>query len=463
MSEYRYVGKWWVPSNADHKVGGVLEIDESGKSRLELTDELIGAADVPVLHGAADGRHITLLDAIRTNGTKRVIGQHSTTVEVIQAETVLVGIALNDGEDVVFDGIEVNISHLTMWANRTGMSTKLVPKEGGKGFTRTIAGFDVLDSLISRVESASAEISLDWILTMTGPRNEAWNRSYHVDERVRLKIVSDHPRSLGGFDDLVQAVQDLVTLGVQSGCAVTDRVLIIRRDGTRDYPVKIFFQAGRLITKDVIRTRDVLFGLDDIEDFGAAIESWLSLREQIGLPLHVLFGLDYEPGGYYENQIFNAASAAEGFHTALCPKTKAISDEDHVAIKAKVDEVFEGVQKAWLKQLIGNNRPGLKTRYMELAELADPEAVGELLGNVDTWAKWLKDARNAIGHLNTDELEKKIPEDARFRLTDITKALLHLILIDRLGIDVAVQRRAVEVPFSYSSREFRAAVEEANL
>lgn len=455
MTEHRYVGKWWVPSEPDRKVGGVLEIDQFGKSELDLTDELIGAQGTRILHGKADGRAVTLLETYITNGTKKTIAQHVTDVEVIRAGIVLVGIHIEDDQQKMFSGIEASISHLSTWAQRTGISQFFKSAAGGKKISSHSAEFEPLDSVIARIGSDGSEISLNWILTMVGPKNETWSRSLHVEESVRLKVTSDQPRSLSGFDELIQAVQDLVTLGVQSACAITDRVLSISVQEGRDYPVKLFFESGRSSTVDNIKPRSTLFHLSDIEDFGSTMEAWLGLRERIGLPLHVLFGLDYELDGYYENRIFNAASAAEGFHTALCPKTKAISDEDHAAIKAKIEEIFEGNQKAWIKPRVGDNRPGLKDRYMELAALADSDSVLSLVGNIDVWAKWLKNARNAIGHLNTDELEKKVPEEARYRLTSITKAMLHLILIDQLGMGAEIQRRAVREIFDHEARMFR--------
>lgn len=85
-------------------------------------------------------------------------------------------------------------------------------------------------------------------------------------------------------------------------------------------------------------------------------------------------------------------------------------------------------------------------------------AVDDLLGDRDTWAKWLSRARNSIGHLNTGELEKNVPEDARYRLTYVTKALLHLVLMQQLGIGSSYQRKAVNDNWGYSAREFKASV-----
>ncbi len=204
----------------------------------------------------------------------------------------------------------------------------------------------------------------------------------------------------------------------------------------------------------------VPFDLRDV-DFETVINKWVAIRAQIGLPLDVLLGLDYIKTGFYENRLFNAASAGEGFHTGLYPDSKQLTTEQHAAIKAKVAETFEGDDLTWVKQQVSWNRLGLKDRYMELAGHADREAVTALLTDVETWARWLKNARNSIGHVDTDALAKAVPDSARFLLTDITRAFLHLVLLQELGLDPELQRKAVDNVYSFRAGQFREAVDEA--
>jgi hypothetical protein len=75
----------------------------------------------------------------------------------------------------------------------------------------------------------------------------------------------------------------------------------------------------------------------------------------------------------------------------------------------------------------------------------------------------LRDARNAVGHVNTGQLQEKIPEKALYRLQYITRALLHLVLINQLGISAEIQRRLVHEQhiWGFSAAQFREAVTEA--
>ncbi|MGZ6801176.1 MAG: hypothetical protein ACXVGR_15355, partial [Mycobacteriaceae bacterium] len=68
--------------------------------------------------------------------------------------------------------------------------------------------------------------------------------------------------------------------------------------------------------------------------------------------------------------------------------------------------------------------------------------------------KWLKLARNAIGHLDIGEFEAKVPEEARYKLAYVTRALLHLIIHAELGVSSDVQRAVVREKWRYSAERF---------
>jgi ApeA N-terminal domain 1 len=209
----------------------------------------------------------------------------------------------------------------------------------------------------------------------------------------------------------------------------------------------------------------------------------------------VLLGLDYQPIGYYELRLFNAAAAGEGLHAGLYPNSTAVDPAARNALKKTVSRLVKGLgkqaskqvdnalqsvgkplrekvlgmlkgiadvnQREWLMNQLGENRPGLNERYKTLAETADSEAADALLTRVDIWAAWLRDARNAVGHVNTGQLQAKIPEKALYRMVYITRALLHLVLIDQLGISGEIQRGVVQKLWGYSATRFRDAIRDA--
>ena len=474
MEPRRYVGKWWLPgSRLDQAVGGVLEVDaSSSRLRLELTDQLLAggrqAEPTPMIFGAANGREITLLECMPATGGQTTMAQVRTTTQVVRPRVALVGIRLDDPREEVFDGLETSMTGLTAFTARSGLHHEAwigTPDTDDRS-RLTVRWTDPLET---ELDEAPEKLELFWMISSNGPTVTESQRRYRATERVVLRVHSKAPRAWDGFLERSRAVRDLVTVATQQPSRVFEHTLLINRQGTIPlaYRVALYFQGidSSAEEDDDGDAPEALFMIHEA-NFATVIRDWFALRGNIGLPLDVLLGLDYEGGGYYENRLFNAAAAAEGFHTALFPDSTGLPQTAHESLVRWVESALYYALKGhrdWAISKIKDNRPGLKDRLVELVTKADAEAVQTLLTNVDTWAKWLKNARNAIGHLNTGELERKVPlEEARFRLEYITRAVLHLIILAELGLSGEDQRQVVFEKWRYAADRFGEAVAAAN-
>lgn len=455
----RFVGSWWRAGDREHQVGGILEIDDVGRCRLELVGSLLDNHETQVLiHGKASGRSITVLNASPSNGGQTVIGQEHTETQVLRADAVLVGIHMDSEDDAVFDSMWVSIANLTTWAGRSAFEKIDTYEKNPLKFKRAEFKFEPIEDIAMEISERSEVVHFRWCMRGNSIQNHGSYREYRAIEAVKVEVRADEPRNWMGYWRTVSDLQDLLTIATQGPCLASSLELKIEQDKGPAHTIDLHFHSGR--TRPSADKADIdkfLFVLSDLE-IDRVINRWIKLKDTIGLPLNVLLGLDYDPSGYYENQIFNAASAAEGFHQALRPNSVSLDVGVHESIVKAVKNQFSGDALAWISPRIGENRPGLKQRYIELAEMPDSEAVTKLVDNVEVWAKWLKNARNAIGHLNTGELDKKVPEAARFRLTYITKALLHLVIMNEIGVGEEKQREAVQNVWWFSSKRFGEAV-----
>ena len=502
----RCFGQWWLPDDPKRKVGGVLGIDNVTGLRLELTDHLLTFGSfgepVPVVFGAADGRQITLLEVGPTNGGHIVMAQLRTVFEVGRPRVAMVGIQLPDAAAPVFHCLEVEMTGLTAFAGQSGLKSEYVARPDSS--ERTQFTMDWTDPLQTQLtEPLEATLGLHWnIKGDFVPQLDADRRRYQASETVVVRVQTEAPQPWRAFLDPARAMQDLVTVATQIPARIMSRTLsIIDHDHPIPYPVDLYFRGTTDVDDEpqALDEENIIFTLDTIEfDFSTLIDRWFHLRQKIGLSIDVLLGLDYQPIGYYEVRLFNAAAAGEGFHAALFPDSTAVDPDEHDVLKKTVSRLLKGIgrggarktveaalaplqnallnkvigllegvasakQRQWVMNQIGENRPGLNERYKALAGTADPEAINELLTNVDIWAGWLRDARNAVGHVNTGQLQEKIPEKALYRLQYITRALLHLVLINQLGISAEIQRRLVHEQhiWGFSAAQFREAVTEA--
>ncbi|WP_157124997.1 ApeA N-terminal domain 1-containing protein [Nocardia pseudovaccinii] len=455
------MGKWWLADKADNRVGGVLEISSDGTAHLEVVDELVGEQTVELIHGHAAGKMITLVNSFRTGGNV-TFGQAFTATEKLRSSLVFIGVHLTSEMDKIFNYIEVEISCLTSFASRSGLEyATTIDRENGH-FKNAQVTVEIPETLVARATARQQQVEIYWTTKSSSFGNFTYGRDISFTETAKLRVRADSPSSWNEFDKVIGSVQNLVTLASQQGCAVRSRKLAITQEG-RAASVELYFSKADTWTDAKTERHRFLFHLPDLgADYDSALNRWFSLGEEIGIALDALFSLDYTPTVYYQNELFNLASAAEGFHAKLFPESTAHDPEMRSEIvRAAMQAFSEHPEKSWVKGRLSDNRPGLKKRLLELAALPDREAVENLLGSIDTWAKWLRDARNAIGHMDTGELEKKIPEDARYRLSYVTKALLHLVLLQKLGISSELQSRAVADIYGYSAREFRKVVAEA--
>lgn len=345
---------------------------------------------------------------------------------------------------------------LTTWSCGSGFQWEYTEEPGG-GTTRRF--------VLAPVRSIGAEfdeafdIEFDWGSSRRGPNSDAESRKLVVEETVRLRVSAGLPQPWNGFEHAAAAIRDLVTLATQSPCITTNRVLLIHQPRP-NCPLRVeSFMRSRPVETSKVSSHDLLFGLHDI-DLDGAIKAWRELRELVGLSIHVLFGIDYHPSVYYENQLLNAASAAEGLHAKLFPNSTAIDPAEHEAVRESLKTLdLSAERRQWLFDQTGHNRPGLQQRLLELCDVPDQQAVDSLLQDRELWARWLSRARNAIAHANDGQLQKSVPKEVRYRLTYVTKALLHLVLLGRIGVSAELQRSAVENQWIYVANAFEVEVE----
>ncbi|WP_208722247.1 hypothetical protein [Rhodococcus qingshengii] len=247
MGEQRFVGKWWLPSDVNKVIGGVLTIDVEGNSELELNDALIDDADfVPMVHGIAQGRDMTLLD-VMSIGTRTVSAQNTSVVEVSKPDVVLVGIHVETPDQEMFDlfdQIDVQISNLTTWVRDSWIKNtpEYLKTQETMTFVRDKITIELHDNVTVRVDAHEENVSLCHTVQHRGPQEKAWARSIHVTEEVTLRIAADKPRSWDGFSPTLKAFRDLVTLATQSRAVLGRRRLLINIDRPTPYVIDCYVQ-----------------------------------------------------------------------------------------------------------------------------------------------------------------------------------------------------------------------------
>ena len=459
------VGQWWLPGDPENSVGGTLYIDSSGESSLELAGVLYRPGErtisegvvriteqsdpQKVVFGAADGKFVTLIDVIATGSSENWGPQAFTSHQILKPAAVVVGIHLNSPEEALFNGIDVEIDNLTAWSGITGIRTRYEVDRF------RVSGYDIGIPEEISANVADLTLKLKWKCSSTRHvRSKIGGNEIWAQESVFLRIEGSGEVPWNYFHPTLKSFQDLLTLATRYPCSIRQKRLI-RKDSSGNIKNFDLFHRGSVEAQvdGKVRGDKFLFWMQD-RDFQSLLDSWVPLHRNVGLAIHILFGLDYDRRQYFENQLFNVVSTAEALHRTLFPNAVGIPVEEHRGIVRAIEGVIaDKGHREWVKGRLRND-PGFKDRLLELAKIPDQEAVLYLLTDVDRWAKWVRDARNSLAHLDEAKL-LKIPEGARYRLVHVTSALMHLVLLEKLGISAEHQRRAVHDVYGYSARRFK--------
>ncbi|HKU11221.1 MAG TPA: HEPN domain-containing protein [Sinomonas sp.] len=464
-----FVGKWWLPEDPDKTVGGVLTVDRSGECHLQLVGSLLPnpyiqteSAPAPtgptaLVLGSAGDEDFSLLYAWVHHMQWLV----EDAPQELVVNTVLRGVHVETADQECFTGAKIEIDNLTAWSGITGFTSGKEYDEPAAGaplsFARAYWELRTPSEPSPVGQLGDFDVELVWrseFSTFIKDRNI--RREVSATEDVHAKISSPRPVAWGAFKSRIKVLQDLLTFATRHPCAVRT-VNLIHDDEevgqvellnapqvkpAEDQPTQIF--------RYVFRLKDM--PLDEL------LRKWHAMYTEIGMGIHVLFGLDYNKNGFIENQILNATSAAESIHRALRPDARSIPPDGHASLVATVREKITHEHKNWLLGRL-KNTPGFAERARELVKIPSSAAVAALLEDADLWVTWARDGRNATAHHEGGDFER-IPEGARWGLPAATLGLLHLVLLAELGFSEEVQLAAAQGVYGQQAERFRRAVKE---
>lgn len=460
-----FVGSWWHPDNPNRTIGGVLKIDDTGRSELRLTDRLFMDRKVdpdvdsddypvsvgpemrpPILHGKARGRFITLLDSssVRYGSVSGI--DCTSDDQTVSPTVVIVGVHLESLESQMFDGLRVEIENLTAWANMSGLESVDLDDD----FSFRSRSVDSISTTLGEYELQLNQIR------MNGARPEVRvdGMVANIEEKVLLDVRRNDLKAWDDFNDTVRKVQDLLTFATRHPCAVLSRTLLsgsgVEENSYRMY-VREFVPPSGSIESHSYR---FLFQMTD-SSFEEIVSGWDSLRSRAGIGVNVLFGLDYQVDQYNENRVFSAASAVESIHRGLYPKSISLPKSEYQSLLLSLKGAIDEKQYGWVRERLGNDI-AYKDRVLKIASIPDRDAVVKLIGDVDQWAIWLRDSRNSVAHLDMKRLDR-IPDGALYHLSYVTAALLHIVFMQELGFNAKLQHNAVDYIYWYRSGVFRTA------
>ncbi|SDD83604.1 hypothetical protein SAMN04487996_102306 [Dyadobacter soli] len=323
-------GYWFLPSNENHKVAGILDIDHD-VFRLELFGSLRGSSQevffdsiewdkstvIPLILGhGSDGKDYSLMGCISGASSLNFNADLPLTSYLI--DHVLQGCQLDERDEKIFKKLRIEYSHLQDWLGFTGFSPDNFDKSG-------------FSFIYQYPDSISVNIDNTFLLKF------GYQYSYNGSSRYDRKIVQTCFLDIETQTDLsyldlckpMRLFQDFLSLATLSTVSVKSTTLFWESDtgGSHDeFPIKLeLFLSPESVemTKEKPFSK-FLFQHDDIKEVLQEILSrWFLLNAEM-LPIRRYLIESVKRKKVFEiNNFLNIVQALEGFHSRFRNEERA--------------------------------------------------------------------------------------------------------------------------------------------
>lgn len=469
----QWQGHWWLPSNPDERVPGVLTHTPDDGLSLSLIggfdDRVYSQPEVsngvakfdlnlahqierwPMMHGRAEGKDITLLDCLIGNTTRRGlnIGPGGTPEkQQVSPATGMIGVHLEDPDQAVFTQVQVSIENLTAWSGgsafveRVGWNNELEEARRLTGDASITTGH--VDDEIAQIDGAKVHLShvhtLPWYDNLRGEARA------HLRDWAIVRLIPHQPLTFTECHEYATAMQDLISLTTNRAAAILWlRAWIPREPSDRklaDHEVAIYVR--QIPTPDPSATgvdhKDFLATCSDIP-FGDMVTRWFTIRERSSAALNIMRGIQQAPSKYIETQLLTAAGAAEILHASLKIDNPEVPAAEVKALRSDLLNHVPENRKKWFTQVMSFRGPSLRERLEALCQRPDPQAMSSLVPDPAAWARMTSRARNDLTHTG---LSPKQTFDQLIAAATVTEAVITMNLLLDLGLSTDRQREAVQ-------------------
>lgn len=432
IEQFEYIGVWWLPTEPDTTIPGVLRFDPQKGSYLEL----IGSFTKPIGMGwmqrfeivlgvTSDGKNITLWGGRESQSKYNSRGFSRMSLFI---HMVLIGAHFEKVEDLIFDRVSIRYAHLDEWADISGFS-----------ITRDESSNEVSvqHKMPDKLEIFSNDEYKLFIATMVhGPGWTRVQKEAHIIQETYFTIIPMTKHSLNSCLEILYRLRELLSLAIFRPAHVLD---IQAKVG--DLRVKIIYRQFDIPEKSkILHDWDMLFTLNDIrEQSQIFIHNWLTKAEVLTPIYSLYFGALYNPRIYLEHEFLSYAQAIESYHRRTTQNFELPPNEHAQRIEAIVNSVPEEHRK-WLSQKLNySNEPNLRTRLKEIfamneqifAIFLDKKAAKHFVAKVVT-------TRNYLTHYSQENADQAASGDDLAQLNLLMKIVIEVCLLRELGFSLEV-------------------------
>lgn len=443
-------GEWFLPSNKDYRIHGVLTFDPQDGIVLELYGSLNGDHFFPefkdqeiILGLTSDSKQVTMYNCYMTKSggatlvTNGESGKPSTTYSI---RYLLIGLHVDKSDDLKFTQISSEIFNLGEWVGISGFKHQFDPEK--------IKNHEIT---VEYILPEQIEFEIDdntkglFNFVASTPSLSRYQKAATISQKVEFQVNSTTEKNIDDLLSYIFTFQNFLTLSFYK----STYPLSIALSGERhkdDYgngnvynkKIKLFFSSRNFKLKDKPQSDlEMFFDYERIKDnFPTIIKNWYLKHDLLDPAFNLVFEQFYNDNRFTVNTFLNLAQSAETFHARVHNHTK-IPKEQYNKMK---EDILKAVQtkeyQKWLNdQFNFGNNLNLHQRLTELTEKYSNRILDKILADKERFVLNVKNSRNYYTHYSKDCEKKALKGGDLFYLSERLKILLVCSFLVEIGFD----------------------------
>ena len=446
-NEYIKTGYFWLPSNPENKIPGVLTIKNGGDIELEIIglfrddiDSLNRDDDLSRIIGhIEDDGLVTLDDCFYT--TKN-ISFGGISKSKVCANKVFSGVAYDEKEEITFNSLSFSVDCFDDWVRISG----IIVDNDWDNRTASISYSPPENIQIPLNNGMVLEICFSYTLPGFPNITEA-----KITQRAYLKIKSPSLIPLNKFIEVVYklvnlmcfAIDDIVTL--KNVVASSSEIQREYSNGTKHLvPIKIYYPSLPFSKKIAKKTwHQMLFNFHTIKtNIQDVINNWLDAYEVIDPALNLYFSVKTGAQKYVDGKFLALAQGLETYHRRTSNDTIMPPSQFDDLVSTLVD----GCPKNHIDWLQGRLRHGNEINLgQRIKKTIEP--FKDFLGNSNERRKLIRqivDTRNYLTHYSEDLKDSALTGSELWILCQKMEVIFQLHFLRVIGFNANEIKDVIE-------------------
>lgn len=347
--EYRRAGYFWLPSNEEHKIPGILTIRDGGEIKLKIIghfevcmEKLIAPSTIQRIVGLVekDG-YLTLDDCFYTKWNLPLGDIIS--ISTLHANTAFSGIDFAQDEDVWLSTFIFSVECLDEWLGISGIRRSLPDDK-----REVSISFKPPEKIQYELKNGMTLFIMFSGAISAGRRTEA-----HVSQKAHFKLHSAEKRHFSEFRRIAHRLTMLVCFALDNITNLRDVQAIVdeehvnnRQGNTR---IELYYPSWPFQHKKPrINWRKSLFFLKHIEDGEALFNNWLDAYETFPEALDSYFSSARGGHKYSDDRFLSLVQGLETYHRKT-HDSKLMDEQTFKDLVASLIESCPKEHKTWLE------------------------------------------------------------------------------------------------------------------